>query len=439
VGTITNTSGVPIYVWLGASITVGTSGTFNTNSPYDSLSVSSTDTTTVYSLSYVPLAVNQSWPYSITRTAGDATSFIVNLYWSTSPAGTKIPFSCIPPTPTPTPTRTTTPSITPSPTTTVTPSITPSITPSSPVYNCGNTILGGRNYGNLYQFNLGTQIYNVPVNFFDEVGPSRWILYYDDILQFDTGYIEFAGLNPNWYNYGGEYRYLFNEKLIGKIDPLTSLVYPNTGVTNSAPDGYPYVTLIMSSNTTYYFNKTTSNGLVKIYSYNPMDGYGIYPEPKFWGMEPLCYVPPTPTPTVTPTLTPTRTVTPSVTVTPTRTITPSTSAPSIFYYQGVENLVSSNFIDCGGGDFQLAQTSNFTVTIYGNNCSTTKSSHPNVTFVLYADFQPGGSQLFFENLVINNGSASGTSSEYTSYVGCDGTSRTSYVNSYTSTGTFTAC
>jgi len=111
----------------------------------------------------------------------------------------------------------------------------------------------------------------------------------------------------------------------------------------------------------------------------------------------------------------------------------------VISYQGVENLVSSNLIDCGGFDFQLVQTSTFTVTIYENNCSTTKTLHPDVTFVLYAEYQPGGSQLFFENLVINNGSASGTSSEYTSYFGCDGTSRNSYVNSYTSTGTFAAC
>jgi hypothetical protein len=108
-------------------------------------------------------------------------------------------------------------------------------------------------------------------------------------------------------------------------------------------------------------------------------------------------------------------------------------------YQGIENLVSSNFTDCGDGDFQLVQTSTFTVTIYENNCSTTKTLHPDVTFVLYADFQPVNSQQFFENLVINNGSASGTSSEYTSYFGCDGTSRSTFINSYTSTGTFAAC
>ena len=149
---------------------------------------------------------------------------------------------------------------------------------------------------------------------------------------------------------------------------------------------------------------------------------------------------PSPTPSLTPSVTITPSITPSISISRTPSVTPSLSVPSTSYYNGQENLVSSNFVDCGGGDFQLVQTGNFTVTIYESNCTTTKSSHPNVTFELYAAFQPSGTNLFFENLTINNGSASGTSSDYTSYFGCDGTSRTSFINSVSpSSGTFIAC
>jgi hypothetical protein len=65
----------------------------------------------------VTLSVGQAWPYNITRTSGSDTTFDVNLYWATSPGGTKYPFSCLAPTPTPTPdpTPASTPTSTPPP------------------------------------------------------------------------------------------------------------------------------------------------------------------------------------------------------------------------------------------------------------------------------------------------------------------------------------
>jgi hypothetical protein len=119
VGSVVNNSGITLYVWLGAAVPDGFGDTFSTNSPYSSLSVGAPGGGGLtFSSSYVTLAVGQSWPYNITRTSGSDTSFDVNLYWATSPGGTKYPFSCIAPTPTPTqtPTQTGTPAVTPTPT-----------------------------------------------------------------------------------------------------------------------------------------------------------------------------------------------------------------------------------------------------------------------------------------------------------------------------------
>ena len=113
--------------------------------------------------------------------------------------------------------------------------------------------------------------------------------------------------------------------------------------------------------------------------------------------------------------------------------------PSTSYYSGGENLISNTLVDCGDSNFQFITISSYKVTIYNSGCTTTKSAHPDVTFVLYANFQPSDSNLYFEDLVILNGAASGSSSEYTSNNGCDGSSRTSYVNSYSSAGTFIDC
>jgi hypothetical protein len=138
-GTVVNNSGVTLYIWLGAAAPAGSGDTFSSNSPYSSLTVSAAGGGGYsYSSSYVTLSNGQSWPYNITRTSGSDTSFDVNLYWSTSPTGTKYAFSCLPPTatptetvpgatstPTPTPTLSQTPDATPGPTATPDPTALP--------------------------------------------------------------------------------------------------------------------------------------------------------------------------------------------------------------------------------------------------------------------------------------------------------------------------
>jgi hypothetical protein len=102
-GTVVNNSGATLYVWLGAAAPAGSGDTFSSGGAYSILTVSAAGGGGYsYSSSYVTLSNSQGWPYNITRTSGSDTSFDVNLYWSTSPTGTKYPFSCLPPTATPT-------------------------------------------------------------------------------------------------------------------------------------------------------------------------------------------------------------------------------------------------------------------------------------------------------------------------------------------------
>ncbi len=120
-GTLTNNTSTTMYVWLGAGVAPGTNGNFSTNSPFSSLSVAAGEGFVNYSSTYLTLSPAQSWPYSITRTSGNATTLDVNLYWSTSTSGTKVALNCNPPSP----------STSPSPSVTSTPSTTPSVTPSN--------------------------------------------------------------------------------------------------------------------------------------------------------------------------------------------------------------------------------------------------------------------------------------------------------------------
>ena len=165
-GTVVNNSGVTLYVWLGAAAPAGSGDTFSSNSPYSLLTVGAAGGGGYsYSSSYVTLSNGQSWPYNITRTSGTDTSFDVNLYWSTSPTGTKYPFSCLPPTATPTETIPgATPNPTPTPTLSQTPGTTPIPTPT-PTDEIQYTYLAACSGGTIlgwiqgsYQASLGVTI-----------------------------------------------------------------------------------------------------------------------------------------------------------------------------------------------------------------------------------------------------------------------------------------
>ena len=189
---------------------------------------------------------------------------------------------CITPTPTKTPSMTPTPTIsitqtptisitqTPSMTLTPTPSITPtqtitptpSITPT-PGTICNTTIdyNGPEIYPYNLRVNLGSSTGSVTFYYSAYTIVDRFILYYDNTIKLDTGYV-----GSFVYNYNEMYRENFTEHLMGKIDPITGIVYPNINITDAAPDGYPFVNSINEGSFTFSKNTTSQIGIVEVYS-----------------------------------------------------------------------------------------------------------------------------------------------------------------------------
>lgn len=159
---------------------------------------------------------------------------------------------CISPTPTPTPTITQ--SITPTPT--------PSITPT-PGTICNTTIdyNGPEIYPYNLRVNLGTSTGLVTFNYSAYTIADRFILYYDNTIKLDTGYV-----GSFVYNYNEMYRENFTEHLMGKIDPITGIAYPNINTTDAAPDGYPFVNSINEGSFNFSKNTTTQLAIVEVYS-----------------------------------------------------------------------------------------------------------------------------------------------------------------------------
>ena len=62
------------------------------------------------------------------------------------------------------------------------------------------------------------------------------------------------------------YRENFTEHLMGKIDPITGIAYPNVNTTDAAPDGYPFVNSINEGSFNFSKNTTTQLAIVEVYS-----------------------------------------------------------------------------------------------------------------------------------------------------------------------------
>jgi len=215
---------------------------------------------------------------------------------SITPTSTESPTPSLSPTITPTPTLTPTitptptlsPTITPTPTltssitqsitNTPTPSITisvtntptptPSITPTTPLV-C-NTLIdynGPEVYPYTSFLNIGyTTNTTTTFEYSAYTVADRFILYYDNVILLDTGYI-----GSFVYNYNQMYRENFTEHLAGKIDPITNLEYPNINVTNSAPDGYPFVNPINEGLFSFIKTSTTEVIKIEVYSCAPLN------------------------------------------------------------------------------------------------------------------------------------------------------------------------
>lgn len=142
--------------------------------------------------------------------------------------------------------------------------------------NCGTQISLSNGfvdiYGNTYKVNLDTTfLTNVAITADFGLQPDRMLIYFDGNVIIDSGYLGDSAK----YSYGGPFRSQFNFYLSGKTDPTTGLIYPNTGVTNSAPDGYPYVGGTPSGSQLIYntsFIKNTTTDFVIVRAFMPYAG-----------------------------------------------------------------------------------------------------------------------------------------------------------------------
>lgn len=131
-------------------------------------------------------------------------------------------------------------------------------TPSIP---CGQDVKfqGKQEYSLSRAVNLGTPTGLVYFYVDPWTVPDRFIVQWNGVNVIDTGYI--GSLD---YNFGGIERTAFKNALVGKLDPVLLVTYPN--FTEFPDDGYPLVT---EGSPFYVFNKTAASptgALIKIYA-----------------------------------------------------------------------------------------------------------------------------------------------------------------------------
>ena len=179
------------------------------------------------------------------------------------PSASSTPLNSVTPTPTITKTITSTPTITP------TPGLSPTPSRTQPTQNdcdvCSDTKYGGgQAYPKSFCFDIGTDTNKVvPLNFNAINYPDRDIVRFDNNFVIDTGYV-----GATEYGYGESLRGDFISTLLGKIDPISGLIYPNVNILNTESDGYPIV--FGSRVTSRNFVKNTSTNIVYVDVYAPM-------------------------------------------------------------------------------------------------------------------------------------------------------------------------
>lgn len=133
--------------------------------------------------------------------------------------------------------------------------------PSSPSVSCGSptNYSGGNAYPSETSINVGSGTGTVSLTFVPESLPDRFIVIWNNAIVIDTGY---KGLLA--YNFGGGNRSWFTSQLLGKLDPVLLVTYPN--FTEFPDDGYP---LVSNTFVTHTFNKNLSSptfALVRVYA-----------------------------------------------------------------------------------------------------------------------------------------------------------------------------
>lgn len=77
----------------------------------------------------------------------------------------------------------------------------------------------------------------VTLNYIAFSAPDRFVVSYNGNIVADSGYVG----NPILYSYGGPDRFEIVNSLVGKVDPISGLTYPNTAIPDTSPDGYPNI------------------------------------------------------------------------------------------------------------------------------------------------------------------------------------------------------
>jgi hypothetical protein len=171
------------------------------------------------------------------------------------------PLNSITPTPTITKSITSTPSVTP--TVGLSPTPTRTQTQQLDCFECSTVqYAGGQAYPASYCFNIGTNINQVvPLTFNTINYPDRYIVKFDNNFVIDTGYVGATG-----YGYGEPLRGDFIVTLLGKIDPITGLDYPDINIPNTEIDGYPIVFGSRVSSATFVKDTSTNIAYVEVYA-----------------------------------------------------------------------------------------------------------------------------------------------------------------------------
>jgi hypothetical protein len=133
--------------------------------------------------------------------------------------------------------------------------------PSSPSVSCGSpaNYSGGVSYPSENSINVGSSTGTVSLSYDPQSVPDRYIVIWNSVTVIDTGYRGAAK-----FNFGGANRSWFNGQLLGKLDPVLLVTYPN--FIEFPDDGYP---LVSSSFPTFTFNKNLSSptfALVRVYA-----------------------------------------------------------------------------------------------------------------------------------------------------------------------------
>jgi arsenate reductase-like glutaredoxin family protein len=154
--------------------------------------------------------------------------------------------------------------------------------PEEPSIPCGGTLSfgGGETYPSSETIGLGTETGIVVMNVDAVFVPDRYIMYYNDSVVIDTGYMGAANRNI----IGSTVRNSFTNSLLGRVDPITGNTYPFLNEMHLA-DGYPKVFSNATGTRgvgTFSFNKeTTFPTTARIDVYGPQPG-------TVWSCEILC-------------------------------------------------------------------------------------------------------------------------------------------------------